>query len=138
MKRHVIFATALTCMGLVIALPSQGRAAPNKRPSLALQRLDTDHDGTVDSAEADKAAMQAFARLDRDHDGTLDRRELRGRLSRGQYAAADTDHDGTISQNEYTALVERRFRAADRDHDGTLDQRELHASAGRKLLTLIQ
>jgi hypothetical protein len=36
------------------------------------RRLDTDNDGTMDLAEAKKAAGALFDRLDRDRDGTLD------------------------------------------------------------------
>ena len=58
-----------------------------------IRMLDTDNDGTVDLAEAKKAASALFDRLDPDHDGTLDKRELAGRLSAKELAAADSDHD---------------------------------------------
>ena len=53
--------------------------------------FDTDNDGTVDLAEAKKAAGALFDRLDKDKDGTLDIKELQGRLSRKDFAAADPD-----------------------------------------------
>ena len=111
-------------------------AAP--RRSRAMQMLDADNDGTVDLDEAKKAAETAFDKLDRDHDGTLDRRELRGRLSAAQFAAADPDKDGTFSKDEYLSLVENRFKAADRDNDGTLDESELRSRAGLALLRLVR
>ena len=43
--------------------------------------FDTDNDGTVDLAEAQKAGSAAFDKLERDHDGTLDKHELTRRLS---------------------------------------------------------
>jgi EF hand len=58
--------------------------------------LDTDADGTVDLAEAKKAAETLFDKLDHDHDGTLDSKEVRGRLSKGDFAVADLDKDGTL------------------------------------------
>ena len=70
----------------------------------------------------------------RDHDGTLTGRELRGRLSAREFAAADADRDGTISKDEYLAVVEQRFKAADADNDGTLTRPELRTKAGRQLL----
>ena len=100
--------------------------------------FDTDADGTLDVAEAKKAAAALFARLDRDHDGTIDRRELAGRLSAKELAAADPDHDGTLTLDEYLAVVEQRFNAANRDNDGTLDAKELTTSAGRALLRLLR
>ena len=113
-------------------------------PALAASRVnpikmfDTDADGTLDLAEVKKAASSLFAKLDRDHDGTLDKRELSGRLSARELAAADPDHDGTLTLEEYLAVVEQRFKAADPDNDGTLDAKELSTPAGRALLRLLR
>jgi Ca2+-binding EF-hand superfamily protein len=106
--------------------------------SSAVQMLDTDNDGTVDLMEAKKAASALFDRLDRDHDGTLDKRELAGRLSAKELAAADPDHDGTLTKDEYLAIVEQRFNAANADNDGTLDAKELTTKAGQKLMRLLK
>jgi hypothetical protein len=110
-------------------------------PALAKSRhvmFDTDNDGTVDLAEAQKAGAAAFDKLERDNDGTLDKHELTRRLSAAELAAADPDHDGTLSKDEYLAAVEQRFKAADRDNDGTLDAMELNGRAGRALLRLLK
>jgi Ca2+-binding EF-hand superfamily protein len=103
-----------------------------------IRQLDTDNDGTVDLAEAKKAASALFDKLERDKDGTLDKRELARRLSAKDLAAADPDHDGTLTKDEYLALVEQRFNAADPDHDGTLDAKELNSKAGQALLRLLK
>ena len=91
----------LTLGFFVVVLPAS--AAP--RRSRAMQALDADNDGTVDLEEAKKAASTLFDKLDRDHDGTLDRRELRGRLRPGEFAAADPDKDRTVSKDEYLKVV---------------------------------
>jgi Ca2+-binding EF-hand superfamily protein len=111
-------------------------AAPRRLNPIRM--FDTDNDGTLDLAEVKKAASDLFARLDRDHDGTLDKRELAGRLSARELAAADPDHDGTLTADEYLAVVEQRFNAANPDKDGTLDAKELNTSAGRALLRLLR
>jgi Ca2+-binding EF-hand superfamily protein len=103
-----------------------------------IRMFDTDDDGTVDLAEAKKAASALFDRLDRDHDGTLDKRELAQRMTAKELAAADPDHDGTLTKDEYLAVVEQRFGAADPDHDGTLDAKELNSKAGQALLRLLK
>ena len=103
-----------------------------------IRMFDTDNDGTVDLAEAKKAASALFDKLDRDHDGTLDKRELARRLTQKELAAADPDHDGTLTKDEYLAVVEQRFTAADPDHDGTLDAKELNTKAGQALLRLLK
>jgi Ca2+-binding EF-hand superfamily protein len=102
------------------------------------QRLDPDKDGTIDLSEAKNAASKLFDRLDRDHDGTLDKRELRGRLSAKDFAAADPDNDGTLDKNEFLAIVEKRFKAADPDNEGTIDAKELKSAAGRSLTRLLK
>ena len=112
-------------------------ALPASDPDL-LAGLDTDHDGTVSLDEAKKAAEVMFDKLDRDHDGNLTGRELRGRLSAKEFAAADTDKDGTLSKDEYLSIVEKRLKAADTDNDGTLTRQELRSKAGRQLLLLLR
>src|SRR5258705_13622299 len=103
-----------------------------------IKLFDTDNDGTLDLAEVKKAASALSAKLDPDHGGTLDARELRGRLSAKELAAADPDHDGTLTLDEYLAVVEQRFNAANPDKDGTLDAKELRSPAGRALLRLMR
>jgi Ca2+-binding EF-hand superfamily protein len=100
--------------------------------------FDTDNDGTVDLAEAKKAAGDLFDKLDTDKDGTLDRKELHGRLSGRDFAGADPDNDKTLSKDEYLAVVEKRFKAADPDNDGTVSTRELRTAPGRALAKLLR
>ena len=130
---------ALTLVAAVLSGPAvSGPVLAASRRGSALKALDPDNDGTVDLAEAKKAAADLFAKLDLDHDGTLDVRELKGRLSAKELAAADPDHDGTLTLDEYLAIVEQRFNAADPDKDGTLDAKELNSRAGRALLRLLK
>jgi Ca2+-binding EF-hand superfamily protein len=110
--------------------------AKSNKPS-PVERLDTDHDNTVDLVEAKKAATETFNKLDADKDGTLDLKELGGRVSRKEFAAADGDHDKTLDKDEYLALVEQRFKAADADGDGSVSAAEFGTPAGRALLRLL-
>ncbi len=125
---------------LVIAFPAllAGTLPALAKSSHPVRMFDTDGDGTIDLAEAKKAASALFDRLERDRDGTLDKHELARRLSPKELAAADPDHDGTLTREEYLAVVEQRFSAADPDHDGTLDARELNSRAGQALLRLLK
>jgi EF hand len=107
-----------------------------KKPS-PLAALDTDNDGTVDLTEAKKAATDLFDKLDRDKDGTVDIKELQGRLSRKDFAAADPDNDKTLTKDEYLAMVEKRFKAADPDNDGTVSAAELRTASGQALARLL-
>jgi Ca2+-binding EF-hand superfamily protein len=132
-RRTVLLTLAIGAVsgGSLPALAKSRRADP-------IRMLDTDNDGTVDLAEAKKAASALFDRLDPDHDGTLDKRELAGRLSAKELAAADPDRDGTLTKDEYLAVVEQRFNAANPDKDGTLDAKELNSAAGKALLRLLR
>ena len=130
-RRYLLLIPAIFAFGS----SSSAFAAATSDP---IKMFDLDADRTLDLGEAKKAAAELFARLDPDHDGTLDKRELKGRLTARELAAADPDHDGTLSLDEYLAVVERRFRAANRDNDGTLDARELRTPAGRALLRLLR
>jgi Ca2+-binding EF-hand superfamily protein len=128
-RRSVLLALA------AVTLAGRGLPAWAAGP---MRMLDTDNDGTVDLAEAKKAASAVFDKLDRDHDGTLDKRELAGRLSAKEFAAADPDRDGTLTKDEYLVVVEQRFKAADPDKDGTLDAKELNSAGGKALLRLLR
>lgn len=94
----------------------------------SLQSVDTDHDGTIDMAEAKKAAMEKFSTADTDHDGTLDSKEAG--MNVGQ---ADPDKDGTLDKSEYETALASTFKATDTDHDGTVDAKELASPEGQKL-----
>jgi Ca2+-binding EF-hand superfamily protein len=132
-RRAFVFSLAVGTM-FAAMMPAWAKA----RSSGVIRMFDTDNDGTVDLAEAKAAASKLFDKLERDKDGTLDKRELAGRLSAKELAAADPDHDGTLTKDEYLALVEQRFKAADPDNDGTLDAKELNSPAGRALLKLLK
>ena len=111
-----------------------------KKNSTLVGQFDTDNDGTVDLFEAKKAASELFDRLDTDKDGTLDLKELHGRLSRQEFAAADPDKDKTLTRDEYLMVVEQRFKSADTDNDGTVsaDNFEFQTRKGRALARLLR
>ena len=130
-RRNVIL---LTVSGLTAAATP---ALARSKKSTLVGLYDTDNDGTVDLAEAKKAAGDLFGKLDTDNDGKLSDKELRGRLSRKDFTAADPDQDKTLTKDEYLAVVEQRFKAADKDNDGTLSPSELHTPAGKALGRLL-
>jgi Ca2+-binding EF-hand superfamily protein len=132
-RRAIVLTLAAVMCGQV---SSHAIGAP--RTASPVKMFDTDNDGTLDLAEAKKAASDVFAKLDREHDGSLDKRELAGRLGAKELAASDPDHDGTLTADEYLTVVEQRFNAADSDKDGTLDAKELNSKAGKALLRLLK
>jgi Ca2+-binding EF-hand superfamily protein len=99
---------------------------------------DTDHDGTLDLNEINKAAEAEFAKLDIDHNGTLDMKELGHRVTRTEFLAADKDKDGTLDKAEYLSIAAERFHAANPDNDTMIEPKELHTAAGHRLETLLR
>ena len=92
---------AFLLIGLVPAAASaQGKSRAGGADAV-LQQWDADHDGTLDLAEAKKAAAAKFDALDRDHDGTLDRQELRGVVGAKAMREANTDKDKTIDKSHH-------------------------------------
>jgi Ca2+-binding EF-hand superfamily protein len=133
-RRFKRTALALGLVGTLAAIGATQAASAAKQ----LAAWDSDQDGTIDLAEAKKAAAVRFDSLDSDHDGTLDRKEMaRTKVSKARFAAADTDKDGTLDKDEYLTLVEARFKAADADGDGTLSAEELQTKAGKALARLL-
>jgi Ca2+-binding EF-hand superfamily protein len=120
-----------------LAAHAQGKA-PAGDVDAFMQQWDPDKDGTLTLDEAKKAADARFDALDKDHEGTLDRKELRGLVSKKDFAKGDADKDGTLDKSEYQALVAQRFEAADPDHEATLDKKELGSRAGQALLRLLK
>ena len=136
MNRQIAMVASALAAALILggAFASPAWSTPKGVPAM----LDPDKDGTVDLAEAKAAGSAAFDRLEKDHDGTLDRSELQTRLNAKAVAAADPDKDGTLDKAEYLALVEQRFKAADPDKDGTVDASELTSPAGQGLVGLVE
>jgi len=72
-----------------MAFTLAGGPALAKGGEKALKLLDTDNDGTVDLAEAKKAATAVFDKFNKDNDKTIDAKELGGRLSKKDLEAAN-------------------------------------------------
>jgi Ca2+-binding EF-hand superfamily protein len=137
-KTHIYIAMLGLVMagGLMSATAAPADTTPDDQGSV-MQKIDTDHDGSVSLDEAKKAAIAKFDTLDTDKEGTLDANELTGILGRNDLIKADKDKDKTLDKAEFLALVEKLFAAADKDKDGTLDAKELSTEQGRALVALL-
>jgi Ca2+-binding EF-hand superfamily protein len=136
MFRFGLFAITATLAATV----SLASASPARADSVSdfITKWDSDQDKTLDLAEINKAANAGFDKLDVDHDGTLDPKELGNRVMKTEFAAADADHDGTLDKTEYETIVAKRFKAANRDSDSTIDVAELKTTSGHHLLQILQ
>ena len=133
--RYGICAAGLLA-GLIVAGGDTAAFAKDTCP--AFKVIDSDKDGTIDLNEAKAAASKLFEARDGDKDSTLTAKELQGRLSKKDLAAADPDKDGTLTKDEYLALVESRFKAADSNANGAIDCKEAKGKAGHELLRLLK
>jgi hypothetical protein len=104
MLKHILLGSL--ALGLMAAAPAYAK----KDPAATVKLFDTDNDGTVDLAEAKKAAGALFDKLETDKDGTVTAKELQGRLSKVDLAAADPDKDGTLTKDEYLPSSKRASR----------------------------
>ena len=130
------------------------KAAVEAQAKAQFGRMDANHDGKVDRAEADKfqAAARAaqdqrrkqvigaaFAKIDANKDGQISRQEFEAAKTpkapaAGQNAwfdANDIDKNGKVELNEAIAKVQRTFEAIDKDNNGVLSAQELQARGRR-------
>jgi Ca2+-binding EF-hand superfamily protein len=126
-------------LGVAGTLSVVGAVQAASSPSAHLKAWDTDSDGTIDRAEANKAAEAKFDKLDTDRDGTIDMKEIApSGVGKMAFAKADVDKDGTLDKAEYLTIVDARFKAADSDNDGTISDSELKSKAGIALARLLK
>jgi EF hand len=124
---------SLGSIGLVIPVQAADSIADK------MKAWDPDKDGTLDLAEASKAAEARFDSLEKDNDGTLDKKEISSaKVDKKTFKKADPDNDGTLSKEEFLSIVKTRFEAADADHDGTVSAAELKTKAGKSLVKLLK
>lgn len=133
----------LSATAMLVALLGIAPAAPLLvTPAMAgesdIGAFDPDKDGTIDLAEAQRAATKTFDKLDSSQDQDLDAKELGSRLSEAELKGANPDNDGVLGRSEYLNLVVDRFKAADPDNDNTIDAKELESPAGKALLQLMR
>jgi Ca2+-binding EF-hand superfamily protein len=123
-SRRIALLGVLACGGLI---SSQLSAIARSSRPVSFAAIDSDHDGTLDLEEVQKAAAALFNELDADHDG----------LSIRDFQTDDSDKDGTLTKGEFLAIVKERFKDADIDHDGTLSPSEFKSRAGLVLPRLL-
>jgi Ca2+-binding EF-hand superfamily protein len=120
---------------LTLSIPAQAKDSVEE----SMKTWDPDNDGTLDMAEANKAAGARFDSLEGDNDGTLDKKEMSStKVDKKTFKKADPDNDGTLTKEEYLSIVADRFKAADPDNDGTVSTAELKTKAAQALIRLLK
>ena len=140
-------------VSLALAAGSAFAAGPAKS---RFDRLDTNNDGVITKAEAEKspAVLKRFDAADKDHDGKLSRAEYRAAFPAKQadkkpakpakasqnkdrdpgFNALDKNRDGYITRAEARGNPDlaKQFKAADKNHDGKLNRTEYLAVMAKK------
>jgi len=123
------------------------KAAVDARAKAVFAKVDANHDGKVDRAEADRfqaAAIAeergaAFNHLDSNHDGSISRAEwdaVAPKPTRNPwFETNDIDKNGVVTEAEAVAKQERAFDAIDANHDGTVTPEEARAFNNRRPAT---
>jgi hypothetical protein len=151
--------TLLSCAALALMLPASAHACSPGGPNgsgqhMMMEKLDTDKNGTLSTAEADAGALTHFKAMDANADGVLsaaefekaprpynkdgrddgatrkDGKDLSERLGfrrDKRFAIMDTDANGSVSQAEFMAGAQKRHEMMDADKDGTITHEEMAA-----------
>src|SRR5262249_1668770 len=126
------------------ATPSTTSPPPHHyaHPGMRFEKLDTDHDGVISKAEAEKAPMVAkhFDEIDTNHDGMISLDEWKAAMQAHMekmrehlqqvFDAADINHDGRLSLEEAQKgmpRVAKHFAQLDANKDGYVTFEELLA-----------
>lgn len=131
----LVWFVVLVCLSGTAAAAT-GTHAQKKAFNKSFERADTNHDGKLSMAEAEKKAPGValrFALMDANRDGMVSQKELLGYVEaqRKQAAArfkrADKNGDGALSRKEARALpgVYARFAQMDANHNGKVTPREI-------------
>jgi len=146
MRKPALIAALLLAPAIALA----ATAGKNARLAEQFRRADSDGNGMLSRAEAERAApllARQFDAIDADRDGQISPEEIRafrraGRSERRAqgtqagakfehyFARADTDGDGALSRAEAERglpRVAKKFERIDRDGDGRLTREEMRA-----------
>lgn len=135
MRKLVWFVVLALLPGMAVAADSTNDKQKNSFKH-SFKRADTNHDGQLSMAEAEKnapAVALRFALMDANHDGQLSEKELLGfvnaqrKRALDRFKKADKNGNGALSRDEAKAFpgIYKNYDQMDADHNGELTPREI-------------
>ena len=145
-RRMILIVMIVGLAAMAAATARAGEAGSGRLMERLLQKMDTDRDGALSSAEGEAAAEKMFDRRDSNGDGVLteaefmadkggrqlsaERQQKLDAYRAKRFAAMDKDGNGQVSAVEYFAAAQQRFTAADANGDGRVTKDELRSLRG--------
>lgn len=116
-----IYAVALGLGLAAVPAIAWAEGGHGDRHGKMLEKVDTNHDGTITSDEIKAASAERFKRMDKNADGAITAEEA-PRL----FNDPDANHDGMVTADELSARALDRMKRADANGDGmvTAEERE--------------
>jgi len=117
-----VLSTVCSMGGVAAAQPCEGSAK--------FEKLDTNSDGTVTTAEFEASSLTRWSKSDADGDGKVSAEEMKAQLrERGQehFAKRDSNGNGSLERTEVEKMPQALFTKLDSDASGALSQAELES-----------
>ncbi|MEM9968090.1 MAG: EF-hand domain-containing protein [Pseudomonadota bacterium] len=130
----------ITTLAVAMMVAASAGWANQDRQQAVFERIDTNGDGELNTAELQAHAQARFERLDDDRDGFLSRHEIvksrGGNHAQRLLRRFDANQDGVLDAEELAAAGETRrgqraqrmFERVDTDEDGQISLTEMMAS----------
>jgi Ca2+-binding EF-hand superfamily protein len=133
---RLVWLAVLALLPAMAAAEPAGKTRQHNKFDQNFERVDTNHDGQLSMAEAEKGApgiALRFALMDANRDGQVSKKELMGfveaqrKEAAARFKQADKNGNGALSREEAKALpgVYARFDQMDTNHNGEVTPREI-------------
>jgi Ca2+-binding EF-hand superfamily protein len=117
-------------VSMISTLAGVGVAAAQPGAGRHFEKLDTDGNGTVTTAEFQAGALARWTEADANKDGKVTADEFKAaheKHSQERFSSKDSNGDGKLQRGEVERMPEEFFTKLDADKDGALSKDEMAA-----------
>ncbi len=118
----------LLLVSVLSALAGAGVAAAQPGDGHRFEKLDTNGDGVVTTAEFEAGMLKRWSDSDTNHDGKVTADEFKAHFAehaQERFAKLDVNHDGVLQRSEVAKMPDAIFTKIDADKSGTLSKAEM-------------